>query len=842
MWPALWPQNQAFRLRQREIATSAGPQWRIRGSPKAAAGCSGSGEPQTRPEGAGGLARQAAAGLLAASLLLTSPPAFADLNKFEANTRGEFGIGSAAQYGSADLRKTVHANENFRRANFTSADMREADFSGSNFVGGYLEKAVAFKTNFEGADFSDALMDRMVLNEANLKDAVLVRVVLTRSDLADAKIEGADFSDAVLDLPMKQALCKYASGVNPSTGMDTRKSLGCGNKRKPAYGTPSAPELSAPAQKFLTRDGFCDDSTGKCKGGAVFMAANAAAFRAARASVPPEVYRLLDGLGREEKWWEVTDLLKLVLSHNDISTISDELGDLLSLVHLDVRHNRLEALPECLGRLQQLKYLLVSNNQLKALPASLAEATALVRLDAGSNGLSSLPSNLGALTQLVELKVPCNRLVHLPEGIKQLRSLTSLDIEDNRLTSIADGIFNNLSMLQTLNAAKNELASIPNEFANMSKLVHLNLRDNSKRDQGGATFPWEVYIIGNAIFGFTELSNCICQLHLVTLDVSDNDLSMLPPELGKMETLTHLVTHGNRLRSIRSNLLDGPISALLKHLRDRLPANEEAGANASSGNIFGADLQHQITVAAREAACSKVLVLSDKQLLDIPGAAWEISDLASLDLSRNCIISLASRLAMFQSLEKLDVSRNKIRAWPGAVLSCLSSLRTLSVSWNPIQELPQDAMASIPRIQTLDISGIAATVPSNFTFTNVHNLRNIKLDDFAEAQFVQQQSINSAELPWPLVAFDPAVGWEPPAELLKETGTAKRADNRGVDDDEEEEDAAGPSNKGRRDKEGYRMGLAQPSGLQDKGVLGGLEAGLGGGLIGKLPKDAWTSP
>jgi uncharacterized protein YjbI with pentapeptide repeats len=37
-----------------------------------------------------------------------------------------------------------------RRGNFTSADMRYADFSGSNFVGAYLEKAVAAGTNFEG--------------------------------------------------------------------------------------------------------------------------------------------------------------------------------------------------------------------------------------------------------------------------------------------------------------------------------------------------------------------------------------------------------------------------------------------------------------------------------------------------------------------------------------------------------------------------------------------------------------------------------------------------------------------------------------------------------------------
>ncbi|XP_020243349.1 thylakoid lumenal protein TL20.3, chloroplastic [Asparagus officinalis] len=192
------------------------------------------------------------------------PPSCA--NGSEAQTQGvEFGIGSAAQFGSADLKKAVHVNENFRRANFTSADMRESDFSGSTFNGAYLEKAVAYKANFSGADLSDTLMDRMVLNEANLTNAVLVRSVLTRSDLGGAIIEGADFSDAVLDLSQKQALCKYANGTNSITGVDTRKSLGCGNTRRNAYGSPSSPLLSAPPQKLLDRDGFCDSATGLCE-------------------------------------------------------------------------------------------------------------------------------------------------------------------------------------------------------------------------------------------------------------------------------------------------------------------------------------------------------------------------------------------------------------------------------------------------------------------------------------------------------------------------------------------------------------------------------------------------
>ncbi|XP_010662249.1 thylakoid lumenal protein TL20.3, chloroplastic isoform X2 [Vitis vinifera] len=112
---------------------------------------------------------------LAAAVVTLSPvmPAVADLNKYEVETRGEFGIGSAAQFGSADLRKAVHVNENFRRANFTSADMRESDFSGSTFNGEYLEKAVAYKASLTARQYKsqdgEVLLILLLLAELELK-------------------------------------------------------------------------------------------------------------------------------------------------------------------------------------------------------------------------------------------------------------------------------------------------------------------------------------------------------------------------------------------------------------------------------------------------------------------------------------------------------------------------------------------------------------------------------------------------------------------------------------------------------------------------------------------------
>lgn len=119
------------------------------------------------------------------------------------------------------------SNKDLVGAVFAAAEMRRTNFSGSDLENAMFTKGTLIDADLSNTNLSGALMDRVVLNGADLTNAVLIGTIMTRSSFEGTKIKGADFTDAIINRYQVKLLCQKAEGVNPSTGVATRTSLGC---------------------------------------------------------------------------------------------------------------------------------------------------------------------------------------------------------------------------------------------------------------------------------------------------------------------------------------------------------------------------------------------------------------------------------------------------------------------------------------------------------------------------------------------------------------------------------------------------------------------------------------
>ncbi|XP_011068121.1 PREDICTED: leucine-rich repeat and calponin homology domain-containing protein 1 isoform X3 [Acromyrmex echinatior] len=159
-----------------------------------------------------------------------------------------------------------------------------------------------------------------------------------------------------------------------------------------------------------------------------------------------------------EEVTEFSFLEKLHLYHNAIRIIPETVVMLQSLNYLDLSRNQLTSLPREICRLP-LQTLLVAHNRLASLPDELGRMTVLAELDAGCNEITSLPPRMGDLAQLRSLDLRSNLLVHLPIELTYLR-LVKLDISGNRI-SVLPNEMRKMKSLVDFKLSDNPLTSPP---------------------------------------------------------------------------------------------------------------------------------------------------------------------------------------------------------------------------------------------------------------------------------------------------------------------------------------------------------------------------------------------
>lgn len=202
------------------------------------------------------------------------------------------------------------------------------------------------------------------------------------------------------------------------------------------------------------------------------------------------------------------------------------------------------------------KTLDYSNKKAGEIPDELwpvAEEAAVTVVNFSKNMLSTLPDKLKILAgSLSELNLAVNKLTVVNDFITDFKKLVMLDLRNNQLTDLP-GSMSNLHSLRELMISYNRMHQMPVVVYQLSKLEVLLASDNHIQ---------------------TVDSHALQQLsRLSSLDLQNNDVAHVPPELGLCTQLRSLQLEGNPLRQPRPAILAKGTNAILDYLRGRIPAS-----------------------------------------------------------------------------------------------------------------------------------------------------------------------------------------------------------------------------------------------------------------------------
>lgn len=143
-------------------------------------------------------------------------------------------------------------------------------------------------------------------------------------------------------------------------------------------------------------------------------------------------------------------VIELDLSSSRINVLSPRIKLLTNLEKINLNNNAITSIPPEIGKLSKLTSLLIGSNNLyeNSIPPEISQLSNLNVLNLGNNkigitstgGFGSVPQEIAQLTALTALNLESNQLISIPSEIGQLINLTIFKLNDNHLTFIPQAI------------------------------------------------------------------------------------------------------------------------------------------------------------------------------------------------------------------------------------------------------------------------------------------------------------------------------------------------------------------------------------------------------------------
>lgn len=310
-----------------------------------------------------------------------------------------------------------------------------------------------------------------------------------------------------------------------------------------------------------------------------------------------------------------SSLLVLDLRDNKITVIPEEISNLSKLTRLDLTNNGVSEVPISLSSLQYLKSFQLQGNPIKSIRRDIIQSGSsrvlkILRdrkneeleikipeikfpdkykmkrdrcLKLSNMKLEKEISNLENLildaqeAEVYVLDLSFNKLSEFSSNFKELPALTEINVERNQIPILPE-FFNVYTRLMYLNVAHNLLENLPHELEECPQMRELNISFNKFTEIPKTVYklPKLQILIANDnkikeidIDGMQELKS------LATLDLANNDIQCLPPNLGNMKQIRSLSVTGNAFRYPRHSVLEKGTEAIMAHLRDRIPSSDQ---------------------------------------------------------------------------------------------------------------------------------------------------------------------------------------------------------------------------------------------------------------------------